>query len=112
MLHASETWPLTSPDRQGLQHNDRAMSRQICNVKPGIVATVRSTCCWLDLRLMTLKLSRETSGEIKTVCDIQIERKRGPGRPKMTWRTHTERDSRVWKLNKIDPCGRDVRDPV
>ena len=30
---------LTRPDLQRLQHNDRAMIRQICNVKP---ATVRS----------------------------------------------------------------------
>ena len=30
VLHASETWPLTNPDLQG---NDRAMVRQICNVK-------------------------------------------------------------------------------
>ena len=31
MLHASETWPLTKPN---LQRNDRAMIRQICNVRP------------------------------------------------------------------------------
>ena len=42
MLHASETWPLTSPDLQRLRRNDRAMIRQICNVKPEKVATVRS----------------------------------------------------------------------
>ena len=42
MLHVSETWPLTSPDLQRLQGNDRAMIRQICNVKPENVATVRS----------------------------------------------------------------------
>ena len=34
MLHASETWPLTKPHLQRLQQNDRAMIRQICNVKP------------------------------------------------------------------------------
>ena len=44
MLHASETWPLTMPDLQRLRRNDRAMIRQICNVKPEdvTVATVRS----------------------------------------------------------------------
>ena len=40
MRHASETWPLTSPDLQRLRCNDRAMIRQICNVKPENVATV------------------------------------------------------------------------
>ena len=34
MLHASETWPVTKPCLQLLQRNDRAMIRQICNVKP------------------------------------------------------------------------------
>ena len=42
MLNASKTSPLTSPDLQPLWRNDRAMIRQICNVKPGNVATVRS----------------------------------------------------------------------
>ena len=42
MLHVSGTWPLTRPDLQRLQCNDRAMIRQICNVKPDDVATVRS----------------------------------------------------------------------
>ena len=31
-----------------------------------------------------------------------------PGRPKITWRTLTEKDSCEWKLNKVDPCDRDV----
>ena len=34
MLHASETWPLTKPNLQRLQRNDRAMIRQICIVRP------------------------------------------------------------------------------
>ena len=34
MLHASETWPLTKQNLQRLQQNDRAMIRQICNVRP------------------------------------------------------------------------------
>ena len=42
MLNVSETWPLTRPDLQRLRRNDRAMIRQICNVKPDDVATVRS----------------------------------------------------------------------
>ena len=43
MLHASETWPLTKPNLQHLQRNDRAMIIQICNVKPQDTATIRST---------------------------------------------------------------------
>ena len=42
MVHASETWPLTKQNLQCLQQNDRAMIRQICNVKPQNTATIRS----------------------------------------------------------------------
>ena len=43
MLHASESWPLTKPSPQRQQRNDRAMIRQICNVKPQDTANIRST---------------------------------------------------------------------
>ena len=39
---------------------------------------------------------------------MQIEGKRGPGRPKITWRTLTEKDRREWKLNEVDPSDRRV----
>ena len=42
MLHASETWPLTKPNLQRLQRNDRAMIRQIYNVRPQDTVTTRS----------------------------------------------------------------------
>ena len=42
MLHASETWSLTKPNLQRLQWNDRAMIRQICNVRPQDIVTTRS----------------------------------------------------------------------
>ena len=42
------------------------------------------------------------------ITDIQIEGKRGPGQPKMTWRTLTERDCHEWKLDKVDPSDMDV----
>ena len=41
MLHASETWPLTKMNLQGLQCNDSAMIRQVCSIKQEDVATVR-----------------------------------------------------------------------
>ena len=40
--------------------------------------------------------------------DIQVNGKRGPGRPKMTWKQLTERDSREWKLSAINPHDRDT----
>ena len=124
MLYVRETWPLTRPDLQRLRHNDRAMIRQNSNVKPEDVATVISKKLLAQLQIdYVLVILREKklclfvhverfSGEIKTVCDMQIcdmqIGKRGPGRPKMTWMTLTERDLREWKLNEFEPCDRGV----
>ena len=115
MLHASETWPLTKPNLQRLQQNDRAMIRQICNVRPQDIVTTRSNELLvrlgiqdLDLILKERRLRRYghvecSSGAIKTAFDIQVDGKRGPGRPKLTWKQLTERDCREWKLSAINP---------
>ena len=44
-----------------------------------------------------------SNGAVKTAFDIQVDGKRGPGRPKMTWKQLTERDCREWKLSAVDP---------
>ena len=43
-----------------------------------------------------------SNGAVKTACDIQVDGKCGPGRPKMTWKQLTERDRKEWKLLAID----------
>ena len=120
MLHASETWPLTKPSLQRLQRNDRAMIRQICNVKPQDTANIRSTELLarlgiedLDLILKERRLRWYEHVEpynraVKTAFDIQIVGKCGPGRLKMTWKQLTERDCREWKLSAINPHDRDT----
>ena len=49
-----------------------------------------------------------SKGAVKTAIDIQVNGKRGPGRPKMTWKQLTERDRREWKLSAINPHDRDL----
>ena len=56
MLHASETWPLTKPNLQHLQRNDRAMIRQICNVRPQDIVTTRSNDLLVRLGIEDLDL--------------------------------------------------------
>ena len=56
-----------------------------------------------EKRLLWFGHFERSSGAIR-----QIEGKQGPGRPKKTWRTLTERDRREWKINKVDPCDRYV----
>ena len=120
MLHASETWPLTKSNLQRLQRNDRAMIRQICNVRPQGIVTTRSSELLarlgiedLDLILKERRLCRYghvecSNGAVKTPFHIQVEGKCGPGRPKMTWKQLTERDCREWKLSAINPHDRNM----
>ena len=49
-----------------------------------------------------------SNGAVKTAFDIQADGKRGPGRPKMTWKQLTAMDRREWKLSAIDPHDRDT----
>ena len=118
MLHASETWPLTKLNLQRLQRNDRAMIRQICNVRPQDIVTTRSNELLvrlgieeLDLILKERRLRwyghvERSIGAVKTAFDIQVDGKCGPQRPKMTWKQLTERDCREWKLSAINPHDR------
>ena len=96
MLHASETWPLTKPNLQCLQRNDRTMIGQICNVRLQDVLTTGSNelLAWLGIEDLDLILKERrlrwyghvecSNGAVKTAFHIQVEGKRGPGRPKMT----------------------------
>ena len=114
MLHASETWPLTKTNLQPLQRNDRAMIRRICSMRPEDVAPVRSSELLekleledLDLIFIERRLSwfghvERSSGAVRTVCDIQIDGRRGAGRPMLTWKKLTEKDCREWKLTRVD----------
>ena len=95
MLHASETWWLTKPDLQHLQQNDTAMIRQICSVKPQDIVTTRfnELLAWLGIEDLDIILKKRlrwyghvecSNGAVKRAFDIQVDGKRGPGRPKMT----------------------------
>ena len=120
VLHASETWALTKPNRQHLQWNDRAMIRQIYNVRSQDVVTTRSSELLVLLGIEDLDLILKerrlhwyghvecSTGAIKTAFHIQVEEKRGPGRPKMTWKQLTEWDCREWKLSVINPHDRNM----
>ena len=49
-----------------------------------------------------------SDGAVKTAFHIQVEGKRGPGRPMMPWKQLTERDCREWKLSAINPHDRNM----
>ena len=99
-------WSLTKPKLQCLQRNDRATIRQICNVKPQDMVTTISNELLARLGIedldLILKVRRLhwyghvecSNGAVKTAFDQQADGKRGPGKPKMTWKQLTERDCR------------------
>ena len=83
MLHASETWPLTKPNLKYLQQNDRAMIRQICNVRPQDIVTTRSNelLAWFGIEDLDLILKERrhghvecSNGAVKTAFYIQVEK--------------------------------------
>ena len=104
MLHASENWPLTKPNLQRLQPNDRAMIRQICNVKPQDTTRSNELLAQLGIEELDLILKERrlrwyghvehSNGAVKTAFDIQVDGKHALGRPKMTWKQLTEMDCR------------------
>ena len=76
--------------KTNLQHNDRAMIRQICSIKPENVATVRSSELLAKLELEDLDLVlkerlhwfghvERSSGAVRLACDIQIDGRGGRG---------------------------------
>ena len=49
-----------------------------------------------------------SNGAVMTAFHIQLEGKRGTGRPKMTWKQLTERDCKEWKFSAINPHDRNM----
>ena len=104
------------PNLKHLQRNDKAMIRQICKVKQQNIVTTRSSELLARLGIEDLDLILKerrlrwyghvecSNGAVKTAFDLQIERKHGPGRPKMT-----ERDCREWKFLAVRPHDRHTR---
>ena len=96
MLHASETWLMTKPNLRCLQRNDRAMIRQICNVKLQDIVTTRSNELLERLGIEDLELilkerrlhwyvhMERSNSAVKIAFDIQVDGKHGLERPEMT----------------------------
>ena len=109
MLHA-----IDKAEPPASERNDRAMIRQICNVRPQEIVSTRSNELLVRLGIEDLDLILKerqlrwyghvelSSGAVKTAFDIQDDGKRGPGRPKMTWKQMTERDCIEWNLSAIN----------
>ena len=88
------SWPLTKPNLERLQRNDRAMIRQICNVRPQDIVTTRSNELLvrlgiedLDLilkerRLRWYGLMERSNGAVKTALTYRWMESVGLGGPR------------------------------
>ena len=109
---------MTKPNLRCLQQNDRAMIRQICNIKLQDIVTTRSNELLARLGIEDLELIlkerrlrwyghvERSNGAVKTAFDIQVDGKHGLVRLEMTWQQLTWRDCREWKMSDIDPHDR------
>ena len=112
MLHATETWPMSSEARHKLCRNDRAMIRWICGVKPSDDPDMEELHKKLGLEDLATLIKRRrlrwfghverSSGEISRVRSMSIDGRRGLGRPRKTWTECVKDDLRAFNLKPCD----------
>ena len=116
MLHASETWALSSSALNRLQRNDRAMMRWMCNVRPEDDIGSDAILSMLGIEDLSSIIRRtrlrwfghveRSEGWINRVRKLKIESKKGPGRPKKTWEECVRNDRVAMGMAAINPCDR------
>ena len=116
MLHASETWAMSSSALNRLQRNDRAMMRWMCNVRPEDDIGSDAVLSMLGIEDLSSIIRRtrlrwfghveRSEGWINRVRKLKIESKKGPGRPKKTWEECVRNDRVVMGMAAINPCDR------
>ena len=117
LLHASETWPMTSAALHRMRRNDNAMIRWICGVKPSqdpVMADLQTKLGLLDLsiviqrrRLRWFGHVMRSSGEINRVRSRTVEGTRGQGRPRKTWSECVRDDMEACGLSEAATENRD-----
>ena len=110
LLHASECWALRKVDLQRLQRNERAMLRWLCGVKPEDRISTTSLYTRLQIPPLesVLRLNRlrwfghvqRSNDWIKRCTLLEVNGKRGRGRPRKTWKQTIDEDLKSWKIEK------------
>ena len=110
MLHATETWPMTSAALHRLCRNDRAIIRWICGVKPSDDPSMdelhaKLGICDLAILVRERRLRwfghvMRSNGEINRVRSRPVPGRKGPGRPKKTWEECVKQDLKVCGLSE------------
>ena len=119
LLHATETWPMSSDVLHRLCRNDRAMIRWICGVRPSDDPSMADLLEKLGLSDLTVAIRvrrlrwyghvmRHEEKEIHKVRSISIPGARRKGRPRKTWDECVAQDLKHTKLKPSAALNTDV----
>ena len=117
MLHATETWPMSSEALHRLCRNDRAMIRWMCHVRTSDEPDMMELQTKLGIEDLTTVIRKRrlrwfghverSTAEISKVRSMHIAGKRGLGRPGKTWSECVREDLGIFKLKTSDAQDRE-----
>ena len=119
MLYGSETWCLRENEMAILRRTERAMVRAMCGAKLmekrrtedlmemlGLKETAVQMAKANGVRWYRLVLRRDDGHVLRKALEFEVRGKRKRGRPKKTWKTQVEKESKSIGLEKKDTMNR------
>ena len=119
MLYGNETWCLSENEMTILRRTERAMVRAMCGEKLmekkrtedlmeilGLKETVVQMAKANGVRWNGYVLRRDDEHVLRKVLEFEVKGKRMQGRPKKTWKTQVEKESKSVGLEKKDALNR------
>ena len=104
MLYGSETWCLRENEMAILRKTERAMVRVMCGVKLMEKKRTEDLMEMLGLKETAVQMAKANRVRhvLGKVLEFEVRDKRKPGRPKKTWKTQVEKESKSVGLEKKD----------
>ena len=118
MIYGSETWAMNMEQQRRLERAEMRMVRWMCGVSlremktseelrnmmgiESVVAVVKRS----RLRWMGHVLRKDEQDWVRRVMEMEVEGRKGRGRPKKTWQKVVEEDMRSRGLKKDDAADR------
>ena len=122
MLYGSETWCLRENEKAILRRTERAMARAMCGAKLmekkttkdlmemfGLKETVVQMAKANGVRCYGHVLRRDDGHVLRKALEFEVRGKRKRGRPKKTWITQVEKESKSVGLEKKVAINRERR---
>ena len=109
MLYGSETWCLRESEMAILRRTERAMVRAMCSTKLMKKKRPEVLMEMLGLKETVVQMAkangvrwerRDDEHVLRKVLEFEVKGKRKQGRPKKTWRSQVEKESKSVGLEK------------